>query len=76
MDRSLLGYMRLNAEEALAVMTTLMQRCKAVGGVFAALWHNNTLLDPLYRSAYLNMLNACAGVNNYEWRQDNWQAAA
>ncbi len=76
MDRSLLGYMRLTADEAVALITALLQTCKAVGGVFAALWHNNTLLDPAYRAIYLGMLNACSGARSYGWPQESWQAAA
>ena len=72
MDRSLLGYMHLTPEETVPVVMTYLDRCRAVGGVLGVIWHNNTLLDPGYRSAYLNLLGACSGVDSYDWRVDNW----
>ena len=75
MDRSLLGYMHLTAEEAQPLVMNYADRCRAVGGVFGVIWHNNTLLDPPYRSAYLNLLGACLGADSYDWRADNWEQA-
>jgi hypothetical protein len=49
-----------------------LDRCRAVGGVFAALWHNNTLLDSAYRSGFVNLLNVCYGARSYDWREDAW----
>jgi hypothetical protein len=73
MDRSLLGYMNLTPDEAAPVMMACLDRCREVGGVFSVVWHNNTLLDPAYRAAYLNLLDTCSEVEHYDWRTDNWE---
>lgn len=73
MDRSLLAYMELTPEEAMPVLTQCLTRCRAVGGVFSTLWHNDALLDPAYRAVYLELLSMCSGLENYDWRADDWE---
>ena len=76
MDRSLLAYMRLTPEDALSVLTQCLARCRAVGGVFSTLWHNDALLDPAYRAVYLELLSMCSGLENYDWCADDWERAS
>jgi hypothetical protein len=73
MDRSLLAYMRLTPEDAASVLMASLDRCRAVGGVFCTLWHNDALLDPAYYAVYLKLLSLCAGLDNYDWRNDDWE---
>jgi len=70
MDRTLLGKMKLNKEEALQAVCGLLARCKAMGGVFTALWHNDSFLEPAYREIYLSLLDMLAGAENYDWQSD------
>jgi hypothetical protein len=74
MDRTLLGYMHLSPEEVLPVLADCANRCRAVGGVLSVVWHNNTLLDPPYRSAYMKLLGLCSHADDYDWQTDNWGA--
>lgn len=59
MDRTLLEYMNLTAAEAFAAVQDCLGRCRAVGGVFTTLWHNNNLLDRHYRSVFREVLERC-----------------
>jgi hypothetical protein len=76
MDRSLMGYMHLNCDQAVAAVKSCLDRCRAVGGVLTIVWHNNTYLDPEYRATYLNLLSLCSGLENYNWRTDNWEQSS
>lgn len=59
MDRTLLESMKLTATEALAAVQDCLGRCRAVGGVFTILWHNNNLLDRHHRSVFCEVLECC-----------------
>ncbi|HEY0704013.1 MAG TPA: polysaccharide deacetylase family protein [Candidatus Acidoferrales bacterium] len=65
MDSALKGYMKLAAHEALTCARELLERCRAVGGVFSLLWHNTTLMDSKYTGGYLQLLNDMANYENY-----------
>jgi hypothetical protein len=68
MDRTMLGYMKLNREQSLAAILSLIEKCRMVGGVFTLLWHNNSLLNPLYREIYFQLLPLLEGGAKYDWR--------
>jgi hypothetical protein len=71
MEQSLIRpqYMGLSPEESLAAVTGLLRKCRAVGGVFTLLWHNNSLGRP-YSAYYPRIFDALAGIENYDWRNE------
>lgn len=70
MDRTLLGYMKLDLQQSIAVVRDCLNRCRAVGGVFTLVWHNNNLLDPIYRSLYLGLLPLLQQGEKYNWKSE------
>jgi hypothetical protein len=70
MDRTLLGYMKLSQEESIVAVRDCLARCRAVGGVFTLVWHNNNLLDPKYKSLYLKLLPLFVDGERYDWARD------
>jgi hypothetical protein len=70
MDRTLLGYMKLTHEQCIEAVRDCIERCRAVGGVFTLVWHNNNLLDPNYRSLYLKLLPLLVDGERYDWAHD------
>jgi hypothetical protein len=74
MDRTLLGYMSLTEEQSVDAVRRCVERCRAVGGVFTMVWHNNTLLEPKYRSLYLKILKILEGAESFDWRQNGFSA--
>ena len=66
MDVTLRQYMGLSPEEAGAEIENLMQEVKNVGGVFSAIWHNETLNDlddwKGYRDVFIKM-----NQKGFEW---------
>jgi peptidoglycan/xylan/chitin deacetylase (PgdA/CDA1 family) len=56
MDQTLLGYMALDPEEALAGVVELSRRTRRYGGSLSILWHNSTLVTGQVRAFYLRML--------------------
>lgn len=71
MEQSLVSplYMGLTPEQSTAAVQSLLEKCAAVGGVFTLLWHNNCLGRPF--AAHLpGILDALAGIENYDWRVD------
>ncbi|MGH9680554.1 MAG: polysaccharide deacetylase family protein, partial [Candidatus Acidiferrales bacterium] len=69
MDRTLREYMNLPEEKCLERVRDCVDRCRAVGGVFTMLWHNNNLLDPHYRSLYRRLLEPLNGAESYSLLQ-------
>jgi hypothetical protein len=61
MDRTLAYYRRISTEESYAVVIDIVERCRAVGGVFTLLWHNDALLDPVYENLYSRILELLSG---------------
>ena len=45
MDASLRDYLKLDSEGALTMIMTLVDRVRAVDGIFVSLWHNDTLCE-------------------------------
>jgi hypothetical protein len=57
MDQTLLGYMSLDPDEALARVVEMGRRTRTYGGSLSVLWHNSTLVTRPVRSFYLRMLS-------------------
>jgi Family of unknown function (DUF7033) len=70
MDRTLLGYMKLTQETSVDAVRRCISRCRAVGGVFTMVWHNNTLLEPQYRSLYIKLLKIIEGSDRFDWKSE------
>ena len=68
MESTLLGYMKLSAEEALRTLLECVERCRTVGGVFSLLWHNTRLIGPGYAEVYLSLLGELYGTESYDGR--------
>jgi hypothetical protein len=68
MDTTLLAYMKLSPELALAKLEECVARCRLVGGVFSLVWHNTTLLNRGYAWVYRKLLDELAGTAGYDWR--------
>jgi hypothetical protein len=75
-DRTLVVKMKLEKAEALQAVDGLLARCKAVGGVFTLLWHNDSFLEPAYREIYLCLLKTLSGAENYNWQADEATSSA
>lgn len=71
MDRTLAYYMRLTPVQAFMQVLECIERCRAVGGVFTMLWHNEAPLDPLYGDVYLRLLERLSGSARFDWRTPN-----
>jgi len=69
MDVTLAYYMHLAPEESAELLLQCAERCKIVGGVFTLLWHNRSLLDPIYGRAYQTVLNALEFTSAFDWKQ-------
>lgn len=70
MDRTLLEYMHLSPKHVEEAVERLLERCRAVGGVFTTVWHNSNLLNPRYRALYLQLLEMFREIENYDWRTE------
>jgi Family of unknown function (DUF7033) len=70
MDRTLLGYMRLTEQTSVDAVQRCIARCRAVGGVFTMVWHNNTLLESKYRSLYMKLLKMIEGAEPFDWKSE------
>jgi hypothetical protein len=70
MDGTLVVYMKLQEEESVSQVQDVLNRCRAVGGVFTLVWHNNHLLDPQYRSLYVRLLNLVESGVPYSWKAE------
>jgi hypothetical protein len=65
MDCTPVKYMRLDFNEGLERIRTMIKRVEETGGVFTLLWHNSPLLDPVYRGWYEAILNCLDGARAY-----------
>lgn len=45
MDGTLREYLKLNPQQAMALISSLVDEVKAVNGEFISLWHNDTVSD-------------------------------
>jgi hypothetical protein len=67
MDRTLAYYMNLPPQESFLRVMECVERCRAVGGVFTMLWHNEALIDPAYGDLYLRLLRELANSARFDW---------
>jgi hypothetical protein len=70
MDCTPVRYMSLSIERALESIRELVERCKAVQGVFTLLWHNASVIERPYAALYPKILDLIGSAPSYEWRDD------
>jgi hypothetical protein len=70
MDATLTNYMKLDSSDAMAACGDCIERCRMVGGVFAFLWHNDSLLNFESRLLYEDLLRYLKGAKTYDWKTD------
>ena len=70
MDRTLVNYMKLTHEQSVETVRDCMARCRAVGGVFTMVWHNNHLLHPQFKELYLKILPLLVEGERYDWTRE------
>jgi hypothetical protein len=70
MDRTLLNYMKLTHEQSVEAVRDCVARCRAVGGVFTLVWHNNHLLHPEFKALYLKILPLLVDGERYDWTRE------
>jgi hypothetical protein len=68
MDVTLLESMELRGQELLNVVRRLIEKCRAVGGVFTFLCHNTTLRDANFVQSYENILDMLAPSDRFDCR--------
>lgn len=68
MDETLAYYMGLTIQQSLEALLECVARCRIVGGVFTLLWHNTSLIDPIYRDLYRNILDILGEHEKFDWR--------
>ena len=68
MDRTLGYYLKLSPQESFVRVLDCVARCREVGGVFTLLWHNDSLLDPVFGDLYSRLLEHLAGSSRFDWR--------
>ena len=56
MDASATRYLHLNREESLGLARRLAQTCKAAGGTFVLLWHNDAVMTESSRKLYRDLV--------------------
>ena len=56
MDTSAARYLRLNADQTLELALRLAETCKAVGGTFVLLWHNDAVMTEPSRRLYRDLV--------------------
>lgn len=74
MDTTLLGYMKLDPEQALSRLSDLVARCRSVGGVFTLLWHHTNLMESTHETIYRQLLDQLAGSDAFDWRNQGYGA--
>jgi hypothetical protein len=68
MDVTLLESMKLRNQELLNVVGRLIEKCRAVGGVFTFLCHNTTLREPNFVQSYENILDMLTSSDRFDCR--------
>lgn len=66
MDCTLTWYMKLTPEKILSAVGECVERCRAVGGVFTLLWHNDTMIDPQFSDVLRQLLDTLVGTLKYD----------
>ncbi len=70
MDVTLSNYMHANRETSLGLASDIVETCKTVGGVFAFLWHNDSLLVADSKWVYEQLLSVVSGTSSYDWHSE------
>jgi len=68
MDGTLMKYMGMTPQQGFESVIDCVNRCRVVGGVFTLLWHNHSLIDPLYGDLYPQILQYLVGNEKFDWR--------
>jgi len=68
MDTCLLDPMHMSSEEPITVVSRLIEKCRAVGGVFTFLCHNTTLRDPSFVRQYGQILDMLTSSDRFDWQ--------
>lgn len=58
--------MRLDPQNSRQLILEMASRCRTVGGVFTLLWHNDSLVNPIYGNIYSEVLNALSPAARYD----------
>lgn len=66
MDCTLTWYMSLTPEQILITVGECIERCRAVGGTFTLLWHNDTMIDPEFSGVLAKILDSLIDTPKYE----------
>jgi hypothetical protein len=67
MDVTLSSYMKLKFRESLAAAGECIERCRAVGGVFTLLWHNDNMSHPSLDGLFPAVLDMVQGNPKYDY---------
>jgi len=70
MDCTPVRYMRLTNHQALSRIAALVARCRSVGGVFALLWHNDSVITHPYAELYPQILDIVGKTAPYDYKSD------
>jgi hypothetical protein len=73
MDGTLLYYMGLTPRQSLEAVLECVTRCSFIGGVFTLLWHNSSLIDPIYKDLYRNILDTLAGHKKFDYSKEFYE---
>jgi hypothetical protein len=68
MDTCLLDPLQVPSEEPITVVSRLIEKCRAVGGVFTLLCHNTTLRDPSFVRQYGQILDMLTASERFDWQ--------
>lgn len=66
MDCTLTWYMQLAPEQIVTVVGACVNHCRAVGGTFTLLWHNDTMIDPHFSGVLPQLLDTLVGTPKYD----------
>ena len=66
MDVTLTAYMKLDRDQSMVAMSECIEQCRKVGGVFALLWHADSMLNPVLESMLTPILDSLSGFRKYD----------
>lgn len=78
MDTCLLDPAQVRGYESLNLVSQLIDKCRAVGGVFTFLCHNTTLRDPSFGRQYEQILDMLKSSDRFDWQtslSSEWSAS-
>jgi Family of unknown function (DUF7033) len=62
MDCTLTSYMKLDRDQSLIAVSECIEQCRKVGGVFALLWHAESMLNPALENILTPILDSLQGL--------------